>query len=214
MTMMAKTKITLRVKHPDKTETFVMAIQTALEMFDDEITSLMQEVYIKVYMNFIKSYKTTLTAVWDLAHFTDVTLILATIHDKEMAELSVMAWKLKTPAPTIHVVNKQHKVPTLETIMGAMTSQYPQQALPDVAVCKKIGKVFSKLSTANKAYSEATEGLAELSSQVSPQHFTSFDGSHSPDDPDCGTTKDDLTSCGTTTTFATYNYPHGMHCHH
>ena len=56
--------------------------------------------------------------------------------------------------------------------MGAMTSQYPQQALPDAAVCKKIGKVFLKLSTANKAYSEATEGLAELSTQVSPQHFT------------------------------------------
>ena len=86
-------------------------IQTALETFDDEITSLMQEVHIKVYKNFIKLYKTTLTAVLDLAHFTDVTLILATIHDKEMAELSVMARKLKTPAPTTHVVKEQCKVP-------------------------------------------------------------------------------------------------------
>ena len=59
-----------------------------------------------------------------------------------MAELSVMAWKLKTPAPTTHIVKEQHKVPTLETITGAMTSQYPQQALPDAAVCEKIGNVF------------------------------------------------------------------------
>ena len=169
---MAKTKIILRAKHPDRTETFVMVIQTALETFDDEITSLTQEVHMKVYKNFIKSYRTTLTAVWDLAHFADVTLILATIHDKEMVELSVMAWKLKTLAPTTYVVKEQCKLPTLETIMGAMTSQYPQQDLQDTAVCKKIGNVFSKLSAANKAYSEATEGLAELSTQVSPQHFT------------------------------------------
>ena len=172
MTTMAKTKITPRAKHPDKTETFVTTIQTALETFDDEITSLTQEVRMKAYKSFIKSYRTALTAVWDLAHFTDVALILATIHDKEMVELSIMAQKLKTSAPTTHVVKEQCKVPTLETIMGAMTSQYPQQALPDAAVCKKIGNVFSKLSTANKAYSEAAEGLAELSTQVSPQHFT------------------------------------------
>ena len=127
---------------------------------------------MKVYKNFIKSYRTTLTAVWDLAHFADVTLILATIHNKEMVELSVMARKLKTPAPTTHVVKEQCKVPTLETITGAMTSQYPQQVLPDVAVCEKIGNMFLKLSTANKAYSEATERLAELSTQVSPKHLT------------------------------------------
>ena len=172
MTTMAKTKITPRAKHPDKTETFVTVIQTALETFDDEITSLTQEVHMKVCKNFIKSYRTTLTAVWDLAHFADVSLILATIHDKEMVELSVMARKLKTPAPTTHVVKEQHKVPTLETITGTMMSQYPQQALPDAAVCEKINHIFSKLSTANKAYSEPAEGLAEMSTQVSPQHFT------------------------------------------
>ena len=44
--------------------------------------------------------------------------------------------------------------------------------MPDAAVCKKISDVFSKLSAVNKAYSEATEGWAELSTQVSPQHFT------------------------------------------
>ena len=126
MTTMAKMKITPRAKHPDRTETFVMVIQTALETFDDEIASLTQEVHMKAYKNFIKSYRTALTAVWDLAYFADVALIMATIHDKEMVQLSVMAWKLKAPASTTHVVKEQRKVPTLETIMGTMTSQYPQ----------------------------------------------------------------------------------------
>ena len=61
MTTMAKTKITLRAKHPDRTETFVMVIQTALETFDDEIASLTQEVRMKAYKNFIKLYRTALT---------------------------------------------------------------------------------------------------------------------------------------------------------
>ena len=110
MSTMPKTKITLRAKHPDRTETFVMAIQTALEMFDDEIGALTREVHLKAYKNLIKSYRAALTPVWDLAWFADVSLILATIHDKEMVELSVMAQKLKTPAPTTHVVKEQRKV--------------------------------------------------------------------------------------------------------
>ena len=37
--------------------------------------------------------------------------------------------------------------------------------------CEKIGHIFLKLSEANKAYGEAAEALAELSTQVSPQHY-------------------------------------------
>ena len=51
-------------------------------------------------------------------------------------------------------------------------SQYPKQDLPDTDVCQKIGDVFTKLSEAHKAYSQAAEGLAQLSSEVSPEHFT------------------------------------------
>ena len=38
-------------------------------------------------------------------------------------------------------------------------------------MCEKIGHIFLKLSEANKAYGEAAEALAELSTQVSPQHY-------------------------------------------
>ena len=120
MSTMAKTKITQRAKHPDRTETFVAEIQTALDTSHDEIGALTQEVRMKAYKNLIKSYRATLTPVWDLARFADVSLILAIIHDKEMVELLVMAQKLKTPAPTTQVEKEQHRVPTLETITGIM----------------------------------------------------------------------------------------------
>ena len=63
MSTMPKTKITPRAKHPDRTEPFVVEIQTALEIFGNEIGSLAQEVHTKVYKNFIKSYQAALTPV-------------------------------------------------------------------------------------------------------------------------------------------------------
>ena len=64
---MIKTKISSRAKHPGKTQTFITAVQTAMEIFDDEIGSLMQDIHLKACKNLVRSYKTALTTVWDLA---------------------------------------------------------------------------------------------------------------------------------------------------
>ena len=84
------------------------------------------------------------------------------VHDKEMLELAMMAQKLDLPPPATQVVKETRKVPTLETITGAMTAQYPDQDLTNAVVCEKIGHIFLKLSEANKAYGEAAEALAEI----------------------------------------------------
>ena len=94
------------------------------------------------------------------------------VHDKEMLELAMMAQKLDLPPPATQVVKETRKVPTLEMITSAMTAQYPDQDLPNAMVCEKIGHIFLKLSEANKAYGEAAEALAEISTEVSPQHYT------------------------------------------
>ena len=39
-------------------------------------------------------------------------------------------------------------------------------------MCKKISEVFNKIHCAHKAYAEAAEGLAELSTEVTPQQYT------------------------------------------
>ena len=46
------------------------------------------------------------------------------------------------------------------------------ESLPDAKTCKKIGEVFNKIHCAHKAYAEAAEGLAELSTEVTPQQYT------------------------------------------
>ena len=83
-----------------------------------------------------------------------------------------MAKKLKTPEPVPQIEQEERTVPSIDTITGVMISQYPKQDLPNADVCKKIGEVFKKLSEAHEAYSQAAKGLAELASEVTPEHFT------------------------------------------
>ena len=169
---MPKIKITPRAKHPGQTETFLNEIHAALDIFEDELGSLQADVRAKAYKHFIRAYRTSLTPIWDLVRFADVAIVLSTIRDKEMKELTIMAKELEPQEPIPQIEQEQRNVPSVDTITGVMMSQYPKQDLPNTDVCKKIGKVFKKLSEAHEAYSQAAEGLAQLASEVSPEHFT------------------------------------------
>ena len=83
-----------------------------------------------------------------------------------------MAQHLKPAPPCTKVTKDKTKFPNLEIITNALTKKFPGQSLPDTSTCKKIGKVFAKLSAANKAYSKAAEGLAKPSTLVTPDQFT------------------------------------------
>ena len=134
LSTMIKTKISAHAKHPDKTQTFVMAVQTAMKIFDDKIGSLTQDIHLKAYKNLVRSYRKALTTVWDLAQFADISLILQTVHDKEMLELAMMAQKLDQPPPSTQVIKEKRNVWTLEMITGVMTALYPDQDVPNATV--------------------------------------------------------------------------------
>ena len=54
MATMAKTKITPRAKHPSRTQEFIAAIQEALDTFEDEISSLTDDIRGKATRNMLK----------------------------------------------------------------------------------------------------------------------------------------------------------------
>ena len=169
---MAKTKITPCVKHPSRTQEFIEALQEALDTFEDEISSLTDDICGKAYKKYVEAYCDALIPVWNLARFASVNTMMKTITDKKLTEITVMAQCLKPTPPPTKVTKDKTKVPDLKIITNALTKQFPGQSLPDTSTCKKIGEVFAQLSAVNKAYSKAAEGLTELSTLVMPDQFT------------------------------------------
>ena len=102
----------------------------------------------------------------------DIDVILKTVSDKEMLELHTMAKQLQPAPATSKVTKETRSIPGLETILKALKDRHPSESLPDAKTCEKIGEVFNKIHCAHKAYAEAAEGLAELSTEVTPQQYT------------------------------------------
>ena len=172
MEKMAKTKITPCAKHPGRTQLFIDVIQEALDTFEDEISSLTDDICGKAYKKYVEAYCDALIPVWNLARFASVDTVMKTITDKDLREITIMAKHLKPTPPHTKVSKEKTKVPDLETVTNTLIKKIPGQSLPDTSICQKIGDIFSQLSAVHKAYSEAAEGLAELSTLVTPAQFT------------------------------------------
>ena len=168
---MAKAKLTPRATQTDKTKQFIVAVDEALETFEEEISSLSETTRECAYKNFITSYRAAMTPIWNLSRFANVNTVLDTIADKEFSELKVMKTKLREKPPQGTVVKEGIKIPTLEDFTETMKKKLPKRDLPDSETCSKIGDVFSKLASASKAYSEAAYGITELAGEIEPDQM-------------------------------------------
>ena len=169
---MAKMKLTPRATQTDKTKQFIVAVDEALETFEEEISSLSENTRECTYKNFITSYRVAMTPIWNLSRFANVNTLLDTIADKEFSELKVMKTKLREKPPQGTVVKEGIKIPTLEDFIKTMKKKLPKRDLPDSKTCSKIGDVFLKLASASKAYSEATSGITELAGEIELDQMT------------------------------------------
>ena len=160
------------MKHPGRTQQFIDVIQEALDTFEDEISSLTDDIHGKVYKKYVEAYRDALIPVWNLACFASVDTVIKTITDKDLREITVMAECLKPTLPRTKLSKEKIKVPDLKTVTNALIKKFPGQSLPDTSICEKIGDIFSQLSAVHKAYSEAAEGLAELLTLIMPEQFT------------------------------------------
>ena len=169
---MAEMKLTPLATQTDKTKKFIIAVDEALETFEEEISSLSENTRECAYKNFITSYRDAMAPIWNLSRFTNVNTVLDTTADKEFSELKVMKNKLREKPPQGTVIKEGIKIPTLEDFTETMKKKLPKRNLLDSKTCSKIGDVFSKLASASKAYSEAASGIAELASKIEPDQMT------------------------------------------
>ena len=169
---MAKTRVTPQAKYPDQTQQFIKDVQEALDKFEKHVHFPDAEAWENAYRTLLEAYHTTLVPIWNLAQFVDIEMVLRTIADKQMAELTIMSKRLAPPLNTSQVAKEARKVPDLETLSKALKDKHPSESLPNMEICAKIGDVFSKLAAAHKAYREAVDDLTELSTELSPPHYT------------------------------------------
>ena len=120
----AKTRITPRAHHADKTQMFIVMVQQAMETFEDEISSLSNNIWQKAYKNFLMSYRDALTPICNLARFASIETVLNSIVDKEFMEMAVMAQRLKPKQPTTEVLEDSTKIPDLEAITTALKQKF------------------------------------------------------------------------------------------
>ena len=167
-----KTMITPRAKYPDNTEKFLTDVKVALETLEDEVGSLSEHTRSGAYKNFLEFYRDALIPLWNPARFASVKMVLETVANLQMTDLAAMARHLQPTTPSSTVVKEKKMTPDLETVKQALKDKFLDQSLPNKEVCAMIGNVFEKLRTANKAYAEAAELLADLSSLVTPEQYT------------------------------------------
>ena len=150
MAEVARTKVTPRAKHPERTQHFITAVKQALDAFEEQISFTDEEVRSEAYQKLLQAYKEALIPVWNLASFADLDVILKTVSDKEMLGLRTMAKQLQPPPTTSKVTKETRSIPGLETILTALKDRHPSESLPEAKTCKKIGEVFNKIYCAHK----------------------------------------------------------------
>ena len=169
---MAKTKLTPWATQTDKTEKFILAVDEALETFEEEISSLSESTHEHAYKNFITLYRDAMGLIWNLLRFANVNTVLDIIADKELSKLAVMRDKLCEKPPKGTVVKERVQIPTLEDFTETLKRKLPKKGLPDTETCSKISDIFLNLASASKAYSEDASGIAELANEIEPDQMT------------------------------------------
>ena len=143
-----------------------------MDKFEEHVHFPDAEVRENVYRVLLEAYCTALTPIWNLAQFADIEMVLKTVADKQMTELTIMSKKLAPPLNTSQVSKEARKVPDLEMLTKELTDKHPSESLPSMEICAQIADIISKLAATHKAYREAADGLTELSTVLTPLHYT------------------------------------------
>ena len=167
----APTQVTTAAKRPDKTMKFLADIKAALDIFDDEISSLGDR-RSTAYETFILSYRSAFAKIWPKVTAADVKTVLQSVEDKELHELRRMSQIMSLGSSKPTLIKENRAVPTMDNILGSMVNRLPDQKLPDKETCSLISMIFSDLVEAHRHYSSAARGIADIVTLIAPEQLT------------------------------------------
>ena len=168
---LAPTQVTTAAKRPNKTKKFLADISAALDIFDDEISSL-DDCRATAYKTFILSYRRAFAHIWPKIKVADVKIVLQSVKDKELNELCRMSQIMSSDSSKLALIKENHAVPALDNILGSMMNRIQDQKLLDKDMCALISTIFSDLVEAHKHYSSAAHGIADIATLIPPEQLT------------------------------------------
>ena len=120
------TPVTTATKRPDKTKKFLASIDTALNIFDDQVLSIDNH-HETMYKTFAKTYREAFANIWLKINYASVKILLKSIKDTELDELRCMSHFMSPETSQPMLVKEKRAVPTLDTILGSLVNRIPKQ---------------------------------------------------------------------------------------
>ena len=165
------TPVTTAAKWPDKTKKFLANIDAALNIFDDQISSL-DDCRATAYETFMISYRDAFPDIWPKINSADIQTILQSIKDTELDELCRMSQIMSPDKSKPTLVKENRTVPVLDNILGSLVNRIPDQKLPEMEICSLISTIFLDLAKAHKHYANMARGIADIAGLISPEQLT------------------------------------------
>ena len=128
------TPVTIAAKWPDKTKKFLASIDTALNIFDDQVSSIDNH-RETAYKTFAKTYREAFADIWPKINYASVKILLESVKDTELDELRRMSHLMSPETSQPMLVKEKWAVPTSDTILGSLVNRILEQKLPDKETC-------------------------------------------------------------------------------
>ena len=116
------TPVTTAAKRPDKTKKFLASIDTVLNIFDDQVSSI-DNCRETAYKTFAKTYREAFANIWPKISNASVKILLQSVKDAELDELRRMSRLMSPDTSQPTLVKEKWAVPTLYTILGSLVNR-------------------------------------------------------------------------------------------
>ena len=168
---MLPTSVTLATKWPDKTKKFLASIDAALNIFNDQVSSIDNH-RETAYKTFSTAYREAFADIWPKINNASVKILLQSVKDAELDKLCRMNRLMSSEKSQPTLVKETRTVLTLDNILGSLVNRILEQKLPDKETCALISTIFADLAEAHKHYANAARGIADIAGLISPEQLT------------------------------------------
>ena len=163
--------VTTAAKWPNKTKKFLASIDAALNIFDDQVSSI-DDCHATAYKTFTKAYRDAFADIWPKINNASIKILLQSIKDAELDKLHCMSCLMSPEKSQPTLVKENCTVPPLDNILGSLVNQILEQKLPDKETCSLILTIFSDLAETHKHYANAARGITDIAGLISPEQLT------------------------------------------